>query len=934
MITKRIFFIIAMLFAFVCRVSAEKTSIKNLYRYRLSNGLEVFIAEDDRVPTVFIQIAVKAGGIAQTPKTAGLFHLYEHMMFKSNSLYSSAKEMNNAMKKFGVSENNGTTSSDCVEYHFTLPANKIEEGLAFWNAAIRSPALDEEELEREKKVVLAEIEGNAAEQSSWLSEYVNTTLFPKMPYKRDSGGSFDAVRNATVEDLREMQKTYYIPSNAALFIAGDVKADEVMPLVRDIFGSWENGKAQVQEKLESMSKNPLKEPTIAVFPTDSVSDNLTRINVYFRAPDADFDLDDSYVEDYLAYLLRKKDGIYKKSIKSDKRLDLFDDDSVGIGYSFGRISGLFHYDIALKEPSKSIIDDALYFKDEVINDILPKIAENSANFSDSKIQDFIDDVDEEYGFSYLAEKSTIDNLLYFWTVDSADYFLHYEDDAESYISQHKMKKYIDMYFTHLNPLIVITMSNANFKELEESIRAKNVTVIEDDSYVWWKNPKYAEEKKIVTTTDGIYVPNGRLSAENKKISLGDIEELSLKNGIKVYVQKSDRESQKSLAVTFVLRGGIHHIAKGEEGLESMLFHLMDFSSKKYKHDKRESLEEDLDFSIDYYDNTMYSDLQLVISNADDNFEKPLDVFVDGILHPIFDEKEIDDVKRSVEYKYTNMMSVPDYQLRFKVQESIFADYDYAINSGVVSKDLDFITKDSLKALYDKVMNSGDMFIVATGNVDKEKLIKKLDKTLGKLKQSEKKGYFLPPLEIKGAEPCVEVSSNANGFAFAQCVHECSVDKLSKEYVALLVASNIYSTELFNIVREKHGACYGIQSYIDEQVISEWCYKVSDVENFVSYINEARENMKNAQTIEELLDGAKIALEIDMYSDWKYVSGKADSIVIGKAKYDNVHHMEEFIQRIREVTADEVKSVFQKYWIDSPSRWFAVTGEEEKDKIAF
>ena len=366
----------------------------------------------------------------------------------------------------------------------------------------------------------------------------------------------------------------------------------------------------------------------------------------------------------------------------------------------------------------------------------------------------------------------------------------------------------------------------------------------------------------------------------------------------------------------------------------MLFHLMEFSSKKCKHDKRESLAEDLDFSIDYYDNTMYSDLQLVISNADDNFEKPLDVFVDGILHPIFDEKEIDDVKRSVEYEYANMMSVPDYQLRFKVQESIFADYDYAINSSVISKDLDFITKDSLKALYDKVMNSGDMFIVATGNVDKEKLIKKLDKTLGKLKQSEKNEYFLPPLEIKEAEPCVEVSSNANGFAFAQCVHECSVDKLSKEYVALLVASNIYSTELFNIVREKHGACYGIQSYIDEQVISEWCYKVSDVENFVSYINEARENMKNAQTIEELLDGAKIALEIDMYSDWKYVSGKADSIVIGKAKYDNVHHMEEFIQRIREVTADEVKSVFQKYWIASPSRWFAVTGEEEKDKIAF
>ena len=63
---------------------AEKTTVPNLYEFTLNNGLELFVLEDDSAPLAYIEIAVKCGGIHQTKENAGLFHLYEHMMFKGN----------------------------------------------------------------------------------------------------------------------------------------------------------------------------------------------------------------------------------------------------------------------------------------------------------------------------------------------------------------------------------------------------------------------------------------------------------------------------------------------------------------------------------------------------------------------------------------------------------------------------------------------------------------------------------------------------------------------------------------------------------------------------------------------------------------------------------------------------------------------------------
>ena len=123
--------------SFVFSAFPESTKIENLSKFTLKNGLQLYVAENHTVPLVYIEIAVRGGGIAQKKENAGLFHLYEHMMFKGNSKYKTQEEIQNAITNLGVTTWNGTTGTEYVNYFFTVPKAKLAEGLEFWKENLR-----------------------------------------------------------------------------------------------------------------------------------------------------------------------------------------------------------------------------------------------------------------------------------------------------------------------------------------------------------------------------------------------------------------------------------------------------------------------------------------------------------------------------------------------------------------------------------------------------------------------------------------------------------------------------------------------------------------------------------------------------------------------------------------------------------------------------
>ena len=192
---KRSALVVLIIFS-ILQLFAEETSIEHLYYYKLENGLSVFVAENHSAPLVNIEIAVRAGSIAQTKENAGLFHLYEHMMFKGNSKYANSQAMQTALNNMGVSDWNGITSVDRVNYFITVPVDQFENGLEFWSYAIREPLMDPKEFEDEKKVVISEIQGYYSQPSEQIFYFSVKSLFPEAPWTFDPCGPVENIQNA------------------------------------------------------------------------------------------------------------------------------------------------------------------------------------------------------------------------------------------------------------------------------------------------------------------------------------------------------------------------------------------------------------------------------------------------------------------------------------------------------------------------------------------------------------------------------------------------------------------------------------------------------------------------------------------------------------------------------------------------------------------
>src|SRR5665213_4234367 len=112
---------------------------RQIHRTTLPNGLDVIVVENHGVPLVTIEADVKNGSFTQGPEFEGLSHLYEHMFFKANKLYSNPDDFIARAAELGA-EFNGTTSEERVNYYLTVPADSAEGGLKFLAAALMTPS--------------------------------------------------------------------------------------------------------------------------------------------------------------------------------------------------------------------------------------------------------------------------------------------------------------------------------------------------------------------------------------------------------------------------------------------------------------------------------------------------------------------------------------------------------------------------------------------------------------------------------------------------------------------------------------------------------------------------------------------------------------------------------------------------------------------------
>lgn len=465
---------------------AEKTPIEHLYSYKLDNGLSVFVAENHSAPLVYIEVTVRAGSIAQTPENAGLFHLYEHMMFKGNAKYRNSQAMQTALKNMGVSDWNGTTSVDRVNYFITVPVDQFENGLEFWSYAIREPLMVPKEFEDEKKVVISEIQGGYSQPSEQLYYFTVKNLFPEAPWTFDAGGPVDVVQNATIQQLRDIQHKYYIPENSAVLVGGDVNPDEAYQLVKKVFGDWKGGEDPWKESAKPYDKNPLSAPLYCVIPYDELSPEYLQVILSYRGPDADFDTKDTYTADVLSKILADPNGAYVNTLLKNKKLQIPNAQYIGAGYQTMRHHGMISLSGVMLAPAENLPGRAKEFYEAVTKKALPAVEKDKSLESEQKRKLLSQSIKDARAWDTESAENLLSLLSYYWTYAPKDYFMSYDENLLK-VEKKDLTPYLETYIYNRNPVIRVIVNPQIYEKTKKEFDDAGFIQISAENAFWWSD---------------------------------------------------------------------------------------------------------------------------------------------------------------------------------------------------------------------------------------------------------------------------------------------------------------------------------------------------------------------------------------------------------------------------------------------------------------
>ena len=276
----------------------------------LANGLEVIVLEDHSVPIVTVELAVRNGSFTEPPELNGLSHLYEHMFFKANRAVANQEDYLQKIGQLGIAYN-GETREEVVEYYFTTTSPNARAAMNFMRDAVRYPLFDEKEFERERQVVIGEIDRNESEPGYYLNKEMNDRLYFKYPSRKQPLGNRQTVMTATTAMMRLIQGRYYVPNNSALVITGDVQTADVYKMAQEFFGDWPRREKDPFVEFPMVEHPPLPNSSGAII-KQPVTNVL--IEIGWQGPSIGKDDAATYAADTFSFIMQQPDSRFQRNL--------------------------------------------------------------------------------------------------------------------------------------------------------------------------------------------------------------------------------------------------------------------------------------------------------------------------------------------------------------------------------------------------------------------------------------------------------------------------------------------------------------------------------------------------------------------------------------------------------------------------------------------
>ena len=246
----------------------------------LENGLPVILHVDRSSPLVAVDVWYHVGSKDESPGRTGFAHLFEHLMFMGSG-HAPYGEFDSQLESVGGG-NNASTANDRTNYYIDVPSNALE--LALFLESDRMgyllDAMQPKTVDAQRDVVKNERRQSYENRPYGVADItLNEMLYPDThPYHWPVIGYMEDLTAATYEDVVNFFKTYYVPSNASLVVAGDIDPVKTRQLVEKYFSDVKAGPAPKPMSIPGVSLTGVQKKTI----TDRVQ--LPRITLAWLTP--------------------------------------------------------------------------------------------------------------------------------------------------------------------------------------------------------------------------------------------------------------------------------------------------------------------------------------------------------------------------------------------------------------------------------------------------------------------------------------------------------------------------------------------------------------------------------------------------------------------------------------------------------------------------
>lgn len=308
--------LVTVIIALMITITNAQTTKIEFTEFNLPNGLHVILHQDNSTPIVATTLMYHVGSKNEQPNRTGFAHFFEHLMFEGSENIKRG-EIDNLVQNAG-GQLNAYTNFDETAYFFLLPSNQLELALWIESERLLHNKIDSAGVETQRSVVKEERKQSLENRPyGTFQEQIFAHAYEIHPYKWTPIGSAQYIDMATIDEFRDFYKTFYVPNNATLVIAGDIKIDEAKKLVEKYFSEIPKGSKEIY-------RPKLVEPKKTKEVRDIVYDNIQLPGVFSAYHMPAQGTEDYYALDMLTNLLSNGESsrLYR-SLVDEQRLAIY-----------------------------------------------------------------------------------------------------------------------------------------------------------------------------------------------------------------------------------------------------------------------------------------------------------------------------------------------------------------------------------------------------------------------------------------------------------------------------------------------------------------------------------------------------------------------------------------------------------------------------------